>query len=96
MRKESYTQSYTGKALVLLAFSLPGVGNVGFFRKLFLGEGDDALWQHAPYPIGFWGQQRTLYGRTWLHSSGLSKTLIMLSSFLALGKVQTSLSSALA
>ena len=44
MREESYTLSYTGKAQVLLDFSLPGVGNVGFFQKLFLrGGGDDVI-----------------------------------------------------
>ena len=35
MGEESYTLSYTGKVQVLLAFSLSGVGNVGFFQKLF-------------------------------------------------------------
>ena len=35
-REESYTLSYTGKVLLLLMFSLPGVGNVVFFQKLFL------------------------------------------------------------
>ena len=40
MGEESYTLSYTGKVQDLLAFSLSGVGNVGFFQKLFLrGEG---------------------------------------------------------
>ena len=34
-REESYTLSYTGKYQVLFAFSLPGVGNVGLFQKLF-------------------------------------------------------------
>ena len=35
MGEESYTLSYTGKVQDLLAFSLSGVGNVGFFQKLF-------------------------------------------------------------
>ena len=37
-REGSYTQSYTRKVQVLLVFSLPGVGNVVFFQKLFLEE----------------------------------------------------------
>ena len=43
--EESYTLSYTGKVQDLLAFSLSGVGNVGFFQKLFLrGEGWSGAW----------------------------------------------------
>ena len=38
-REETYTLSYTGKVQVLLEFSLSGVGNVGFFQKLFLKRG---------------------------------------------------------
>ena len=34
-REESYTLSYTGKYQVLFVFSLPGVGNVDLFQKLF-------------------------------------------------------------
>ena len=45
MGEESYTLSYTGKVQDLLAFSLSGVGNVGFFQKLFLrGEGWSGAW----------------------------------------------------
>ena len=34
----SYTLSYTRKCQSVKYFSMPGVGNVGFFQKLFLGK----------------------------------------------------------
>ena len=48
-RGESYTLSYTGKCKVLLAFSLYGVGNVGFFRKLFFRRDRGNVAQQPAY-----------------------------------------------
>ena len=54
MGEESYTLSYTGNYLVLLTFSMPGVGNVGFFQKLFLRRKGWYSTATASPPTRFW------------------------------------------
>ena len=64
-RRKSYTQSYTRNVLVLLAFSLPGVGNVGdFYKTFFVGGGGE----HAY--IGFHPSEEQKH-RTSLHKTSV-------------------------
>ena len=46
--KQSYTQSYIRKHLYLLVISPNGVGNVGFFTKLFFGGGEEEECRNVP------------------------------------------------
>ena len=43
---QSYTLSYTRNSFYLLPFSLCGVGNVGYFQKLFFEEEECAINEH--------------------------------------------------
>ena len=49
----SYTLSYTRNSLYLLPFSLCGVGNVGYFQKLFSGTGRAELRNAKPSQLFF-------------------------------------------
>ena len=54
MREESYTLSYTGNHLVVLTFSMPGVGNVGFSQNFFLRRKGWCSTATAFPPTRFW------------------------------------------
>ena len=44
----SYTLSYTRKCQSVKYFSMPGVGNVGYFHKTFFGENGEAFKENKP------------------------------------------------
>ena len=44
----SYTLSYTRKCQSVKYFSMPGVGNVGYFHKTFFGENGEAFKENRP------------------------------------------------
>ena len=45
---KSYTLSYTRKCQSVKYFSVPGVGNVGYFYKTFFGEKGEAFNENSP------------------------------------------------
>ena len=45
---KSYTLSYTRKCQSVKYFSMPGVGNVGYFHKTFFGENGEAFKENRP------------------------------------------------
>ena len=49
----SYTLSFTRNSFYLLPFSLCGVGNVGYFQKLFSGTGRAVLRNAKPSQLFF-------------------------------------------
>ena len=50
---KSYTLSYTRKCQSVKYFSVPGVGNVGYFHKTFFGEKGEAFNENSPMFLGF-------------------------------------------
>ena len=50
---KSYTLSYTRKCQSAKYFSVPGVGNVGYFHKTFFGEKGEAFNENSPVFLGF-------------------------------------------
>ena len=45
---KSYTLSYTRKCQSVKYFSVPGVGNVGYFHKTFFGKKGEAFNENSP------------------------------------------------